>query len=261
LPVGLGLFAVRLALSAFLRSDDFRRAIVLLLAVGTQYAIPTLTPMETYFLGAMFYGVFVVAGVLNLTAIFRLLKTGTTSLHSRPVVRLWPVQLILLLIVSGIFVRTTFGHHPPLATTFDERSRQEMRASSQELWSVLERLATASPTRQLTVAFSTPYPVSPALIQLYAERKHLSLSARPVYSHRRLDDILTDLSSADVAVVSSSIPHNLPGPQMGDDIIRSLDGRGDQCVLASWEIATTSVLRVYGNGRYGCPQNLELSRP
>ncbi len=66
--VGLVSFAVRIWLS---RQDrpDLQRALALLAVVAAAYAIPTASVVKTYFLGAIFYGPFIVAMVLNYAAI------------------------------------------------------------------------------------------------------------------------------------------------------------------------------------------------
>ena len=62
---GLALISVRLGLALLHDRRDVGRSITFLVAVLVAYAIPTLSPVKSYFLGAMFYGVFIVAMALN----------------------------------------------------------------------------------------------------------------------------------------------------------------------------------------------------
>ena len=57
-----------------------------------------------------------------------------------------------------------------------------------------------------------------------------------------------------MAVVTSTIGHNLPGPKMGDDLIRALDARADMCRVKSIRFASSLTLRVYQRHDLGCPQ-------
>jgi len=66
--VGLALFAIRLWLSRHDRSD-LQRGLALLAVVAASYAIPTVSVVKTFWLGAIFYGPFIVAMVLNYVAI------------------------------------------------------------------------------------------------------------------------------------------------------------------------------------------------
>ena len=75
--VGLALFAVRIGLAAWLDRNDLVRVIPLVLAVAVTYAVPTATPMKSYFIGAMFYSTFIMSMVLNYTAIATLLSKRT----------------------------------------------------------------------------------------------------------------------------------------------------------------------------------------
>ena len=53
-------------------------------------------------------------------------------------------------------------------------------------------------------------------------------------------------------VVTSSLPHNLPAPKMGNDIIRALDGRTDLCVILTVSLPDSRILRIYRKADQGC---------
>ena len=61
------------------------------------------------------------------------------------------------------------------------------------------------------------------------------------------------LAKADMAVVTSTIGHNLPVPKMGDDLIRTLGERPDMCLVKSLQFDGTLRQRVYQRRELGCP--------
>jgi hypothetical protein len=75
---GLALIMLRLWLALSHDRRDIGRSITLVVAVLVAYAIPSLSPVKSYFLGAMFYGVFIVAMALNFCAII-----GVSRVFSR----------------------------------------------------------------------------------------------------------------------------------------------------------------------------------
>jgi hypothetical protein len=255
LLVGLALFAARLALGAYLKSNDLVRAVILLSAVTVAYAIPSASVVKSYFLGAMFYGAFVVATVLNFTAIVALMRDTTTDRSFGPIRASSAFRAVILAVLAGVFLRDTILKDAPIATTFDEGTRREVRASTEATWPILRGLAIEAgnaPGRQLVVSFSSPFPVNPSLIELYAQQAQIPLRVRGEFFRPRLDDTLRSLTNADVVVASSSLQHNLPGPRMGDDIIRALDSRSDLCVIRTVALPNERVLRIYRKIDQGC---------
>ncbi|MDP3693754.1 hypothetical protein [Bradyrhizobium sp.] len=259
LLLGLGLFAVRLAWGALSRSNDVGRALALLSAVAVTYAIPSVSTVKSYFLGAMFYGTFIVASALNFAAILALLRGADGS-----AARAWipgAVRAVILVMLAGVFLRATLLKEASLATTFDESTRRQISTSTEAVWSVVRRLALDygnQPGRQFVVAFSSPFPTNPASIELYAQQARISVVVRVEFFHRSLADVLSGLTRADVAVVASSIQHHLPVPRMGDDIVRALDERSDLCVIQAIPVSDSLVLRIYRKSDQGC--SLPLAR-
>src|SRR5262249_45627254 len=99
--IGAALMAFRLGLAIFFDGRDLSRALVVLAIVVAAYAIPTSSSMTSYYLGAMFYGTFIVSMVLNFTAILE-------NVDGRKAGRFpWPagltIRLALLASVSFIF--------------------------------------------------------------------------------------------------------------------------------------------------------------
>jgi hypothetical protein len=244
LLVGLGLFAIRLALGAYLKSGDVARAVALLSALVACYVIPSITPVKSYFLGAMFYGPFVVSTALNYAAIVTLVRDGSGGRNLGPIWVFDALQLAVMMALAAVFLRAVTVSEPPLATVFDEVTRQEVRASSEVVWQVLRSLPVPA-GRQLLVSVSSPFPVNASLLELYALQARIPLTSREDYFYSRLDDALRNITGADVMVVTSSLPHNLPTPRMGDEIIRALDGRGDLCVLQTVALRNDGMLRIY----------------
>lgn len=107
------------------------------------------------------------------------------------------------------------------------------------------------PGKPVIVILSSPHPVSPSIIQLRAALAGVPVNAHGSYLERDLDGALKRLTAADLAVVTSSIPHNLPGPRMGDDILRAMDARSDMCTVETIPVST-GIVRVYRPTRLGC---------
>jgi len=255
LMAGLGLFAARLALGAYLKSKDMVRALVLLAAVVVAYAIPSLSVVKSYFIGAMFYGTFIVATVLNFVAVDGLMRDAMGDRRLDRIRRFGVFRIVVMIALAGVFLRAMMLKDARIASTFDEATGREVRASSEAVWQTLRGLSVPSansPGRQLVASFSSPYPVNPTLIELYAQRAQSPLTVRGEFFHPRLDEALKSLSGADIQVVTSSLPHNLPGPRMGDDIIQALDGRSDLCAIQTLSLPDGRVLRVYRKIDQGC---------
>jgi hypothetical protein len=80
----------------------------------------------------------------------------------------------------------------------------------------------------------------------------MPLDVRGEYVHRTLDAAAKVFLAADVAVVTSSMPHNMPVPMMGDELISRLDAEPGMCLAASWPLLAIKVIRVYRRGDPGC---------
>jgi hypothetical protein len=255
LAVGLGLFAARLAMGAWLKKHDLVRALVLLGAVAVTYAIPSASVVKSYFLGAMFYGTFVVATALNFAAITALMCDAIGDRRLSRIRAFNIFRAVVMVALVAVLLRGLILKDAPIASTFDEASRQEVKTSSETLWPVLRRLAVQTSSaggKPLIVSFSSPYPVNPSLMELYAQQAQIPISLRGDFFPSRLGDAVSTLANADVMVVTSSIPHNLPAPRMGDDIIRALDGRPDLCVILTVSLPDKRVLRIYRKADQGC---------
>jgi hypothetical protein len=139
-------------------------------------------------------------------------------------------------------------------TTFSRDQISDMNVAAQRVWSVLQRIApAASAGRPLVATFSSPHPVTPATIKLYAMRAGLALDAQQSYFIRTLDEIEQAMSTSDVAVVASrTMPENLPGPRLGDDIIRRLDANPRMCLIDSIPLLTLKTLQIYRRSDAGC---------
>ena len=89
-------------------------------------------------------------------------------------------------------------------------------------------------------------------MELYAQQARIPINLRGDFFSPRLDDAVSTLTSADVMVVTSSLPHNLPAPKMGNDIIHTLDGRTDLCVILTVSLPDSRILRIYRKADQGC---------
>ena len=112
--------------------------------------------------------------------------------------------------------------------------------------------AAAAAGKVPVVIFSSPYPVTSRTIELYAVQARMPLHVRGEYFDRTLDGAAKALLASDVAIVSSSIPHNLPVPMMGDELIRRMDAEPGMCLAASWPLLGAKEIRVYRRADPGC---------
>jgi hypothetical protein len=257
--IGLMLFAVRLSVAWFRDRTDVFRALALLSVVLVAYAIPTASIMKTYFLGSIFYGPFVVAMVLNYMAIVDGFETRRAGSRAVPgwlgtAARFTPLGAMAL-----IFVGVVALGRVALATSLDRNSIADIRTATERVWSLLLKNAPQGPTEPsgrhgsgLVAAFSSPFPVTSSAIELYAVQARVNLDARGAYFFHDLDEAVRNLSSADFAIITSSIPHNLPGPRMGDELIRRLDAEPGMCLVDSMPLLTARVMRIYRRSATGC---------
>jgi hypothetical protein len=259
---GLALIMVRLGLALLHDSRDVGRSITLVVAVLVAYAIPTLSPVKSYFLGAMFYGLFIVAMALNFCAVVAGLEGILSRLTLSPALRRWLVSglhLPPLVVVLPLFVHDCFPGRVEVATKFNQDQIHDFRTATEKVWSLLQQKslmpdaqASVEAGKVPVVIFSSPYPVTSRTIELYAVQARMPLRVRGEYFDRTLDAAAKVLLASDVAIVTSSIPHNLPVPMMGDELIRRMDADPGMCLAASWPLLATKVIRVYRRGDPGC---------
>jgi hypothetical protein len=255
LLAGLGLFAIRFALGAYLKSRDWIQALALLTAAAVTYAIPSVSPVKSYFLGAMFYGTFVVSTALNFAAVVAMIQAATRDRRLGQMSIFNAFRAVAMATLVGIFLFGLFLRDAPLETVFDEGTRRQTNTASETVWPVLRVLAVQASNagkQPPLVSFSSPFPVNPTLMELYAQQAQTPLNLRGDFFYRSLDDYMKSLTSVDLVVVTSSIPHNLPVPRMGDDIIRALDRRSDLCVILTVSRPNDPILRLYRKADEGC---------
>jgi hypothetical protein len=253
--VGLVLFVGRLALEIYLKNKkSLIQTLELLSVIAIAYAVPTVSPAKSYYFGAMFYGIFIVSAALNFTAIVALAR-GAAGNGSYSLGFFVLLRVLVILVVAGTFLRAMTFKDVPLATAFNESTRQEVRTSTAAIWQTLRDLSVnpdEALQRPLNVSFSSPYPVNPSALQLYAEQARLQFSFRGEFFYFRLNDALTSLTSAEVIVVTSSFEHNLPVLRMGDEILQALDRRSDLCAIQTIPLSENRILRVYRKTDHGC---------
>jgi hypothetical protein len=267
---GLALISVRLGLALLHDSRDVGRSVTLLVAVLVAYAIPTLSPVKSYFLGAMFYGVFVVAMALNFCAIVAGLEGILSRLTLSPALRRWLVSglhLLPLVVALSLFAHNCLPGRVELATRFNQDQIHDMRTATEKVWSLLQQKslmpdaqASVEADKVPVVTFSSPYPVTSRTIQLYAVQARMPLRVRRQYFNRTLDAAAKVLLASDVAIVTSSMPHNLPGPRMGDELIGRMDAEPGMCLVDSLPLLTARVVRIYRRGDPGCGTSAPASR-
>ena len=267
---GLALIMLRLGLALLHDRRDVGRSITLVVAVLVAYAIPTLSPVKSYFLGAMFYGVFIVAMALNLCAIIGGLEGILSRLTLGPALRRWLVSglhILPLVVALSLFVHNCLPGRVELATRLNQDQIHDMRTATERVWSLLpqkslmpDAQASVQAGKVPVVTFSSPYPVTSRTIQLYAVQAHMPLHVQHQYFNRTLDAAAKVLLASDVAIVTSSMPHNLPGPRMGDELIGRMDADPNMCLVDSLPLLTARVIRIYRRGDTGCGTSAPASR-
>jgi hypothetical protein len=260
--VGLVLVGARFGLALLNDRRDLGGSATMLVAILAAYAIPSLSSLKSYFTGAMFYGVFIVTMTLNFGVVAAGLDAMIPRLTLQPAWRgrlSSGLHLLPLVVVLLLFVANCLPGRIRLATALTPDQIQEIRTATTRVWSLLQQKSpmpaaapAIQPGRIFTVSFSSPYPVTPTTIQLYAVQAGIRLDARGEFFNRALDDAEEALLRADVAIITSSIPHNLPGPRMGDELIARMDASPAMCLVDSLPLLTARVIRIYRRGDPGC---------
>jgi hypothetical protein len=244
--VGLALMLTRLLLAAANGRAAVHEATAVLAAVVLAYTIPSVVEIKTYFFGAIFYGVFVVAMTMNYCAS----QASIESLFLRSQLGdaakrylLIGVRVLPLAVAALLFLKSVVINQVSLATFFTAQQREDIRAGTERVWSLL-RDAKSDPSSTAKVSFSSPYPVTPSVIVLYAAQAQKRLIVGGEFFERTVDATENALLQSNIIVLSSSIPHNLPGPRMGDELIARFDANKDVCLLDSLTFPDVQ-LRIY----------------
>jgi hypothetical protein len=249
LAIGLAVMLLRLGLAAVQDRGALLDGLVVLAALLMAYAIPSLAEIKTYFFGAMFYGLFVIAMVLNSCACMAslealLARTGLAADVRRHL--LAAGRVLALAVVLELFVRHVVLGQLSVATPLSAQQQDNIRGATERLWSLLRTLAPEK-AGPLHVAFSSPYPVTPAAIELYAAQAQVNLDVSSELFHRTAQATFDALLQSEIAVISSSIPHTLLGPRIGDELIARMDAEKGVCLLDSVTFPDVT-LRVYRRG-------------
>ena len=258
--IGLALAAIRICLAAAFDRRDIGPAVSVLAAGLIAYAIPSLSYVKTYFLGAIFYGPFIVTMLLNFSAVIAGLDAMISRWTLKPALQGRIRSGLHLLPLAGVLALFAANclQGVELATRFLPDQIQDIRAATAKVWSLLEDKSllqgdgVSQAGKALVIGFTSPYPVTASAIKLYAEQAQMPLEVRGVYFDRTLDAAEKALLASDVAIVTSTIPHNLPGPRMGDELIDRMNANPSMCLVASMPLLTTREIRVYRHGNPGC---------
>jgi hypothetical protein len=269
--IGLGLFPARLIASRFRGEADWNKTLPILAAVIIAYLLPTVSPVKSYFLGGMFYGTFIAASALNYAAIVKYVLTvkrtaaevPTFSKQSRAtaatesegdswILRMPSFQgtaaVLLLGVTFALAVRSLVGGFH-IATRFDSSMIQDINSSFGPVWSAIQERAQPYDDNQagspLRIMFSSPYPVTPQAIELQALKAGVPVEIGVAIFDRTVQQAVEHLQQADLMVVTSSMPHNLPGPQKGDDIMRALDASATVCRIDTLALTNGREMRIY----------------
>jgi hypothetical protein len=269
--IGLALATIRICFAVLVNRRDVGAAATVLAAGFIAYAIPTLANVKTYFFGAMFYGVFIMTMLLNFGAVVAGFDAVISRWTRKPALQSrisWGLHLVPLAAVLSLFVANCLPGGLTLPTSLAPGQIQDIRAATAKVWSLLEQKsllqgtkeASGQPGKVPVIGFSSPYPVTPTTIQLYAVQAHKRVDVRGVFFDRTLDVTEKALLASDVAIVTSSMPHNLPGPPMGDELIGRMDANSGMCLVDSLPLLTVRVIRVYRRGDPGCDSSAPDSR-
>jgi hypothetical protein len=260
--IGLGLATIRICFAVSVDRRDVGAAVAVLAAGLAAYAIPSLPNVKTYFFGAMFYGVFIVTMLLNFSGVVAGFEAVISRRTLEPALQSWiswGLHLVPLAAVLSLFVANCFPGRLTLPTSLTPDQIQDIRLATAKVWLLLQQKsllqgveASAQAGKIPVVSFSSPYPVTSATIRLYAVQARMRLEVRGEYFHRTLDATEKALLASDVVIVTSSMPHTLPGPRMGDELIGLMDANPGMCQVDSMPLLAARVIRVYRHGNPGC---------
>lgn len=240
---------LRLVLAAIHGKAALLDAVVLLATVLIAYAIPSVAEIKTYYFGAMFYGLFIVAMVLNGCVSFALVEELLARFGLHNDIRrttLTAARVLMLAFVAQLFVRHVVIGQISTATPLSVQQQESIRVATERLWSLLRDMKPEQPG-PLTVGFSSPYPVTSATIHLYAAQAKMNLVIRNELFHRSPQATGDALLKSEILVLSSSIPHTLVGPRVGDELMARMDADKSVCVLETMTFPDVT-LRVYRRG-------------
>ena len=268
--IGLAFATIRICLAVLNDRRDAGAAATILAAGLVAYAIPTLSSVKSYFFGAMFYGVFIVTMMLNFGAAVAGLDAVISRQMLRPALQRWlssGLHLIPLAAVLSLFLANCLPGRVALPTALTPDQIQDIGTATAKVWSLLQQKslvqgveASAQPDKLPVISFSSPYPVTPTTVQLYAVQAHMRLDVRGEFFNRTLEAAEKALLASDVAIVTGSMPHNLPGPRMGDELIGRMDANPGMCLVDSLPLLTARVIRIYRRGDPGCGSSAPDSR-
>ncbi len=206
--IGTGLMLLRLVLASICGNAALRDAVVLLASVLIAYAIPSVAAIKTYYFGAMFYGVFIVAMALNGCASLALIEQLLARFGLRNDIRgylLTAGRVLALAFVLQLFLRHVVIGQISTATPLSAQQQESIRLATGRLWSVLRELKPETPG-PLYVGFSSPYPVTSATIQLYAAQAKMNLVVRDELYFRSAKETGDALLRSEILVLSSLHP-------------------------------------------------------
>jgi hypothetical protein len=244
--IGCVLMAMRLCFAASQNRAAMQDALVLLAALLITYAIPSVAEIKTYFFGGIFFGLFIVALMLNYCAIqdalaARLDERGMTAANGRHLLAL--VRLAPLVVVAMLFARNIGTGRIGLATPLSAQQQEDISVATDRVWKLVRETSTAS-GEPLRIGFSNAYPVTPTTIQLFAAQARMSVNVGQELFHRTVETTEQALLQANLIVITSSMPHTLPGPRAGDELILRMDANTSICRIEALDFADVR-LRVY----------------
>ena len=214
------MFRIFIAVSSNRR--DLGAAFTVLAAGFVAYALPTLSSVKSYFLGAMFYGVFIVAMMLNFGAVVAGLDAVISRQMLRPALQhrlRLGLHLIPLAAVLSLFIVTSFPGRVRLSTGLTADQIQDPYGDA-KVWSRLRNAAHRTvafdhPGKVPVISFSSPFPVISATIQLYAVQAYSIFDVRGEYFNRTSMLPEKALLASDVVVVTSLMPYQFAGASDG----------------------------------------------
>lgn len=261
--VGLALMAMRLGLALLSDRRDVGAAVAFLAAILVAYLIPSLSNLKSFFIGAFFYDAFIVTMMLNFFAVVAALDALVARLLLRPV---WQhrlksaIHFAPLAVAGCLFVASCIPGRIGLATALTPNQIQDIRTATAKVWSLLQQRSAATSDKGPVVVFSSFYPVTPTAIELYAAQANMPLDVRGEYFNRTAEAAEKALLASDVAVVSSSMPQNLPGPRMGDELIRRMEASPIMCLVDKFPLLAIREIRIYRRGGSDCSSATPDSR-
>ena len=210
--VGIAAFLVNAARLRMRRLDqDLAYHLALVGMVVLAYLIPTLSGVKSYFLGGIFYGTFLIATIVSITALVHHLDASRESPKHRMRWALPAVASVIVLTAPSV----------PLARVWDHRFTVEIRAVYQQMMDAIVRDASQSPSPKQSVVVYTPSPfvMNAGAITLLSRWEGAPIAGLEGYYPRTMSEQRANLEKSDYVILSELNDSVYPGSTLSPELL------------------------------------------